>query len=478
MRLLQKSLVAFLVIAANAPLFAGTTVASSDRQAYPNILIILVDDLGWHDVGYHNPTIGTPHIDELADSGVRLDQFYANPTCSPSRASLLTGLFSRSHGVHAPVTHTSEKGLPVELPLLPQFLSKLGYSTHLVGKWHLGSRDPRLLPTARGFDSFYGHLNGGIGYFDHVFSGGLDWQRNGVTIREDGHASSLLAAEARRIVEAQPTEQPFFMLLAFNAPHTPLEEPDGSGRGHSGRETLTRMISHLDSEIGSVLNVIDRKGLREDTLIMFVSDNGGSAPKPWLLEFLIPPLRDGYSDNGPLRQGKGSVFEGGIRVPSVVSWPGTIAGASINRSPLHLADVMPTLLDMLDIEIGTVDGESFLQVLRGDVKSREQPIHVSIAGSRAMIDWPWKIVQEASLPILPKLLQRDSWYLFNLENDEGELNNLAKEAPEVLRQMRARLEYQPTRNEVVFDMNQPWDTFGGEETREPWAEVTVYPTEK
>ncbi|MEC8746205.1 MAG: sulfatase-like hydrolase/transferase, partial [Pseudomonadota bacterium] len=137
MRLLQKSLVAFLVIAANALLFAGTTLASSDRQAYPNILVILVDDLGWHDVGYHNPTIGTPHIDELADSGVRLDQFYANPTCSPSRASLLTGLFSRSHGVHAPVTHTSEKGLPVELPLLPQFLSKVGYSTHLVGKWHL-----------------------------------------------------------------------------------------------------------------------------------------------------------------------------------------------------------------------------------------------------------------------------------------------------------------------------------------------------
>tara|TARA_Y200000002_G_scaffold383271_1_gene404669 strand:- start:5706 stop:7142 length:1437 start_codon:yes stop_codon:yes gene_type:complete len=478
MELLQKSLVVFLALTVAAPLFAGTMVASSDRQAYPNILIILVDDLGWHDVGYLNPAVGTPHIDALAESGVRLDQFYANPTCSPSRASLLTGLFSRSHGVHAPVTHTSEKGLPIELPLLPQLLSEVGYSTHLVGKWHLGSSDPRFLPTARGFDSFYGHLNGGIGYFDHIFSGGLDWQRNGVTIREDGHASSLLAAEARRIVESQPTEQPFFMLLAFNAPHTPLEEPDGSGREHSGRETLVRMVGHLDSEIGSVLNVIDHKGLREDTLIMFVSDNGGSAPKPWLLEFLIPPLRDGYSDNGPLRQGKGSVFEGGIRVPSVVSWPGTVAGASINRSPLHLADVMPTLLDILNIETGAFDGESFRQVLSGETKSRERPIHVAIAGSKAMIDWPWKVVQEASPPIVPTFLQRDSWYLFNLENDEGELNDLGQEAPEILRRMRARLESQPSRNEVVFDMNQPWDTFGGEETREPWAEVTANPAEK
>ena len=473
MRLPQKSLVVFLILVVITPFSARTTIASSDRQAYPNILIILVDDLGWYDVGYNNPVVGTPHIDALAESGMRLDRFYANPTCSPSRASLLTGLFSASHGVHAPVTHTTENGLPRELPLLPQFLSEVGYSTHLVGKWHLGSRHSSFLPTARGFDSFYGHLNGGIGYFDHVFSGGLDWQRDGVSVREEGHASSLMAAEASRIIVGQPTAQPFFLLLAFNAPHTPLEEPDGSGRAHSGRETLQRMIGHLDSEIGSVLSDLDSKGLRNETLIIFASDNGGSAPKPWLLELLIPPLRDGYSDNGPLRQGKGSVFEGGIRVPSIVSWPGEITEASVNRSPLHLADIMPTLLDILNVDAVKVDGESFLPILRGETKSRRQPIHVAIAGSQAMIDWPWKVVREAPLPMVPKFLRRDSWYLFNLENDEGELNDLGSEVPGVLRRMRARMERQPVRNEVLFDMNQPWDTFGGEETRSPWAEVTL-----
>ena len=467
------SLAVLLALTATALLSAGTAEATSNREEYPNILIILVDDLGWHDVGYHNPTVDTPYIDALAASGMRLDRFYANPTCSPSRASLLTGLFSKSHGVHAPVTHTAENGLPIEFPLLPRFLSEVGYSTHLIGKWHLGSRNPELLPTARGFDSFYGHLNGGIGYFDHIFSGGLDWQRNGVSVREDGHASSLLASEARRIIEDQPTEQPFFMLLAFNAPHTPLDEPDGSGRRHSGRETLLRIIEHLDGEIGTVLDAIERRNMRSDTLILFVSDNGGSSPKPWLLEFLIPPLRDGYSDNGPLRQGKGSVFEGGIRVPAIVSWPGTILEGTVNSSPLHLADVMPTLLEMLNIGFGAVDGESFVEVLHGQTKNRRQPINVTIAGSEALIDWPWKIVRVASPPILPEFLQRDTWHLFNVEADESESNDVGNDAPDTLRRMRAHLERQTSRSEVVFDISQPWDTFGGAETRAPWTEASA-----
>ena len=195
-------------------------------QLKPNIVILLVDDLGWGDVGYHDPQVATPNIDALAARGVELDRFYVNPTCSPTRASLLTGQFATTHGVNGPIQWHSTEGLPLQWQTLPEYLKSAGYQTHLVGKWHLGNANTAYWPQQRGFDSFYGHLNGGIGYFDRVFSGGLDWQRHGVTLREEGYTTQLIKAAAIELIEQRSAEDdPLFLLVSFNAIHTPIEEP-------------------------------------------------------------------------------------------------------------------------------------------------------------------------------------------------------------------------------------------------------------
>ncbi|MED5348513.1 MAG: sulfatase-like hydrolase/transferase, partial [Pseudomonadota bacterium] len=314
----------------------------------PNIVILLADDLGWGDVGYHNSDVVTPNIDTIARSGVAFDRFYVNPTCSPTRASLLTGQFSTTHGVNGPIQWHSKQGLPLEWPTLPGFLKQAGFQTHLVGKWHLGNADTAYWPQQRGFDSFYGHLNGGIGYFDHIFSGGVDWQKDGVTLREQGYTTDLIRDAAIELIENRSQDdEPLFLFVSFNAIHTPIEEPDTPDKAHQGRVTLLRMISSLDQAIGEILESVNQQPWGQDTIIVFASDNGGSPPKPWWVELLIPPMRDGFSSNGRLKQGKGSVFEGGIRVPAAIWWPGKIASAQAFSEVVHVADILPTLADFV-----------------------------------------------------------------------------------------------------------------------------------
>ena len=185
------------IIALAAALSSAVSSAEAQNAAAadlpkPSILILLVDDLGWGDVGYHDPQIASPNIDAIAANGVEFDRFYVNPTCSPTRASLLTGQFSTTHGVNGPIQWHSKEGLPLQWQTMADYLKRAGYQTHLVGKWHLGNANTAYWPQQRGFDSFYGHLNGGIGYFDHVFSGGLDWQKDGATLREEGYTTDLI----------------------------------------------------------------------------------------------------------------------------------------------------------------------------------------------------------------------------------------------------------------------------------------------
>ena len=197
----------FVILGSAALTATATKTFSAEGEATsiskPNMVILLVDDLGWGDVGYHNEDAVSPHIDGIAAQGVEFDRFYVNPTCSPTRASLLTGLFSTTHGVRGPIQWHSSEGLPLQWQTLPEHLKGVGYQTHLVGKWHLGNANTAYWPQQRGFDSFYGHLNGGIGYFDHVFSGGLDWQKNGVTLREEGYTTDLIKNAAINIIEAR-----------------------------------------------------------------------------------------------------------------------------------------------------------------------------------------------------------------------------------------------------------------------------------
>ncbi len=455
-----------------SPADAKDTAAAD--QPKPSILILLVDDLGWGDVGYHDSTIATPNIDAIAANGVEFDRFYVNPTCSPTRASLLTGQFSTTHGVNGPIQWHSNEGLPLEWPTMADYLKKADYQTHLVGKWHLGNANTAYWPQLRGFDSFYGHLNGGIGYFDHVFSGGLDWQKDGVSLREEGHSTELIKSAAiSRIENRKSHDDPLFLFVSFNAIHTPVEEPDNEGAAHQGRATLLRMIASLDNAIGEILDSLMRQPWGKETVIVFASDNGGSSPKPWLIEMLIPPMRDGYSSNGALKQGKGSVFEGGIRVPAAIWWPQKIESKKPFSGVVHIADMLPTLMDIAGLEVPEVDGRSLKGALLENRPLQRNPIVVANFDNQAMIDWPWKIVREGSLPVMPDFLKSETWHLYNIQIDPSELEDLQEQFPKRFEQMRSALLSIPNRKSVEFSLDESWDTFGGEETRMPWAEAAI-----
>ena len=194
----------------------------------PNIIIILTDDLGWGDVSYHGGYIPTPNIDQLAQDGMEMNRFYANPVCSPTRASLLTGLHIFNHGVVRPFMNPAaeQTGMPPELKIMPQYLKEAGYQTALSGNLNLGMANEKFLPTIRGFETSYGHLTGGIGYFDHTAAGRLDWHRNEKSLVEEGYSTELIANEAINIIENKDNNRPLFLYIAFNAPHTPIQAPN------------------------------------------------------------------------------------------------------------------------------------------------------------------------------------------------------------------------------------------------------------
>ena len=439
----------------------------------PNVVILLADDLGWNDVGYHDSSIHTPNIDNIAKEGVELNRFYVDPTCSPSRASLMTGLFATTHGVNVPIQGHTENGLPLEYKILPQYLKEAGYTTHLVGKWHLGHHTQAYLPNQRGFDSFYGFLGGAIGYYDHLYAGGIDWQRDGVTVEEEGYSTELLAREAERVIEQNSSQQPYFLLVSFNAPHTPIEGPGGKKLEHEGRKTYLEMVDSLDRAIGQVIDALAKQGDLSNTLVLFSSDNGGQEPVPFWKEWLIPPTADGFANNGLLRGDKGTVHEGGVRVPAAIWWPNRLESEKDLDQPLHIADLLPTLGQVIGFTLPQLDGESQWEALTSLKKKPRQPFIVANIGSEAMIDWPWKLARKVSLPFVPKVLATDKYYLYNLAHDPGETNDLAATHPKVFERMTTNLQRRPRRSVIKLNFSQGGRIFGGELTREPWAESVL-----
>ena len=270
----------------------------------PNVLVIVSDDEGWGDIGWNNPEVKTPCLNRLAEEGVRLDRFYANPICSVTRAALMTGMHTLRTGVE------NFSGLDLKYQTLPQVLREAGYQTWMCGKWHLGGdrenslSGPEYLPTARGFDHHYGLLGGAVDYYTHMKprTQELDWWRNGKPVEEKGYSTDLLADEAIGLIQKRDKQRPFFLYLAFNAIHGPISAPPGVGdeRRSRGRPTLLQAMSGLDTATGRVLEELDKQGIRKDTLVIFFSDNGGDLTKG--------------STNLSLREGKGTVFEGEIVV--------------------------------------------------------------------------------------------------------------------------------------------------------------------
>ena len=247
----------------------------------PNVIIILTDDLGWGDVSYHDGYIPTPNIDQLAKDGMEMNRFYSNPVCSPTRASMLTGLHIFNHGVVRPFMNPAaeQTGMPPELKIMPQYFKEAGYQTALSGKWHLGMAKKEFWPTNRGFETSYGHMTGGIGYFDHTAAGRLDWHRNGKSLEEEGYSTELIANEAIDIIQNKDKDRPLFLYIAFNAPHTPIEAPLKNIESFAylddkKDQVYAANVNALDFEIGKILDAIENEGILEETIVLFFSDNG------------------------------------------------------------------------------------------------------------------------------------------------------------------------------------------------------------
>src|SRR5262245_21349742 len=261
-------------------LLAGPA-AAADR---PNVVVILADDLGRHDCGFMGGTqIKTPHLDRLAAAGARLDAFYVQPLSSPTRAALLTGRYPMRHGLQVGVVRPwAQHGLPLDERTLPQALKDAGYATAIVGKWHLGHFAPEYLPTRRGFDHQYGHYNGALDYFTHIRDGGFDWHRDDKVSRDEGYSTHLLGKEAARLVREHGGKQPLFLYVAFNAVHAPHQVPEEYTKPYAAlkgvRQTYAGMLAALDEAVGQIVAAVDEQGLRDNTLFVFSSDNGGPQP--------------------------------------------------------------------------------------------------------------------------------------------------------------------------------------------------------
>ena len=410
----------------------------------PNIVIILADDLGWADVGYHGGKIATPNIDRLAREGVRLENFHACPLCSPTRAGLMTGRWPIRYGMgESVITPWRKYGLPTTERTLADLVAKAGYERRgAFGKWHLGHYKKKFLPLNRGFTHFYGLYNGAFDYFTHKREGELDWHRNFETCRDEGYTTDLIGREAARFIDESSTSKPFFLYVPFNAPHLPLQakEQDIAKYNHIPTEKkriYAAMVNSMDQAIGEILRAIDSKGITDNTFVLFFSDNGA--------------IR--YGDNGPWRSGKGSVYEGGVRVPAVVRWPAGIRGGRDVNAMMGYIDVYPTIrhiADITDPDPNPLDGRDMLEVIRGKAKAPKRDWFSYIAQGRpdrmAICDGTWKLVLLGG-SILDVTLDRatrpgnskTSVELFRLDRDPGEQTNLAAEHPEVAAQLLKRL---------------------------------------
>ncbi|MEY3109999.1 MAG: hypothetical protein RL079_684, partial [Verrucomicrobiota bacterium] len=286
----------------------------------PNVLLIIADDLGWNGVSYHNPKMVTPALAQLAKEGVQLERFYGYPVCSPARSALLTGMMPRRFGL-TDVVGPGQQGIPKGTPTLASTLQSAGYRTSLIGKWHLGTNPG---PLGYGFDHFYGFLGPEIDYFTHHNQRGvIDWARDRKTVEEKGYATTLIADEAIAQLKQRDRRKPFYMQVAFNAPHTPLAAPAELIAKYKSDALYTAVIEGLDIGIGRILASLDEQGLRANTVVVFCSDNGATRR---------------FSPNTPLSFGKGTVQEGGIRVPAIVRWPGKVAAGVLSQQPVAAHD--------------------------------------------------------------------------------------------------------------------------------------------
>ena len=440
--------------------------------AVPNVLLIVSDDQGYNDLGILNPDIMTPNLDRLADEGVRLTNFYVTwPACTPSRGSLLTGRYPQRNGMYDMVRNeapdygyrypTREEyevtfewigGMDTREVIIPEVLKSAGYRSAVFGKWDLGALK-RFLPTARGFDEFYGFVNTGIDYYTHERYGVHCMVRGQERTEEDrGTYSTLLfEREALRFLRMHDdASEPFFLYVPFNAPHgsssldpkirstvqapdefknryPPVEREWTTGKRYGKEATVPTAaarvrdyraaVTCMDASIGRMLDLLDPQERADNTMVIFLSDNGGG----------------GKADNSPLRGRKGQTWEGGVRVPCIVRWPGEFPAGTVRDDFLTSMEIFPTIAAAVDVPLpeGIVyDGFDMLPVLKGKRSSPRKEMfwrRRNFTGARVG-KWKWTDMAERG------------GGLFDLEVDPGETNDLSQKLPEILEMVKGRFE--------------------------------------
>jgi len=447
-------------------IFASSALTAAERAAKPNIVIIFTDDQGYADVGcFGAKGLVTPNLDRLAKDGVRFTDFYVSQAvCSASRASLLTGCYSNRVGIHGALGPNANIGLNPEETTLAEVCKSRGYATGMVGKWHLGSR-PEFFPTKQGFDSYLGlpYSNDMWPHHPEAKKGtypNLPMYDGDTIVNPDvspNDQSKLTAAYTERAVKflGENKAKPFFLYVAHSMPHVPLFAGQ-SFRGKSERGIYGDVIQEIDASVGSILQALETHKLAENTLVIFTSDNG-----PWL----------SYGNHGgsaePLREGKGTAWDGGVRVPMIARWPGVIPAGSICKEPAMTIDVLPTVAKFIGAELPKekIDGLDIGPMLRGEPGAKcphgAYYYYYHTNELHALRSGPWKLVLphayrtmqgqapgKDGVPGKYKQAKIEKAQLFNLTSDVGESKDVAAENPGVVKKL---LEYAELAREDLGD---------------------------
>jgi len=449
-------------------LFASASFAAADK---PNVLVILTDDQGWGDIGYNNPKVYTPNLDKLAAEGVTLADHYVMPQCTPTRLALFTGRYPGRFGISG-MQASNRPLIPHGTLTMASFLKANGYQTYLTGKWHLGSW-PAHGPNHHGFDYSYGALAGAVGAYDHRYrlkkhANAITWHRNHEIIPgyENGtHVTELVTADAIKVVKKKK-DAPFFLYLPYFAPHTPLDErgefvdtptqldPDNkdrwlnedqikwfndpAGKIQSEKDPEKRLflavVHHVDDAIGRVVAALEESGQRKDTVIFFSSDNGPQVN--WNGNAYPSDLRvTDFNQDIPFRGSKCDVWEGGMRVPGLVNWPGWIKPGKIDKT-VHVIDWLPTIAGIIGAEVKVpagqpaLDGEDLSKLLlsgeaQDDGERQIYGIHRTPPDKWSLRRGDWKIIDYGK-----KEPAEADWELYHLAADPKEKKNIAAKHPE------------------------------------------------
>lgn len=403
----------------------------------PNVVMIVADDLGYGDLGcYGNEANPTPHIDALAENGIRFTDYHsAGAMCSPTRASMLTGFYPQRFGAAfdgaLSKANAHQEGLPLGAVTIAEALKSKGYATACFGKWHLGYVAP-MIPTRQGFDAFRGLLSGDGDHHTQIDrSGHEDWYTNETIAMEEGYTADLITRHSVDFIEAN-TDKPFFLYVPHLAIHFPWQAPDDPPQRKKGIDYMKDkwgiipdpqnvaphvkgMLESLDASVGNIVDAIDEMGLADDTLIILTSDNGGYIN--------YGPRFQNISSNGVYRGQKTEVYEGGHRVPLIVSWKGQIE-SGVSDALTHSNDWMPTLLALAETGEMETDGVNLLpHLLRGE-EVADRPLFWRTRSGYAVRQGLWKLCSVGK-----------KTELYHLGNDPGETTNLASEKPELVREL-------------------------------------------